>query len=925
MPVEPVPKRVGPFEIERELGQGGMGIVYLARDARLGRRVALKALPEVFASDAERRARLEREAKALAAASHPNIAVIFGVETVGERLYLVLEYVAGETLAAQLARGPLPVGEALELADQIAAGLEAAHDAGVVHRDLKPGNVLVNENGQVKILDFGLATGAGAASISDSDPTIVDSPAESFAGTREGILLGTAAYMSPEQARQRKVDRRADLWSLGCVLFEMLTGCRAFAGETVSDTLAAILRGEPEWSLLPADTPEAARRLLRRCLEKDPRNRLRDAADARLELNEARRSPAKPVAVERAEPRLWRVPTLWAAIAVAMAAGMLLGWLVVGRRGSPVVPALRHLSVDLPRGHVLTNWDLAPNGSFLVVRAYQETPGQPPSKPALYVRRLDSADLIPVKGSEDAYGFGISPDSRWLTLNAPHPQNPSRRLIEKVPVDASAPPVVVRDWDDAWASGSTMPNGDLLFTRSFGRMMVRVPLGGGPEQTFDIDFGGLASACYGAYAVPDGNSVLVSAQTSVGRRFQGAVGLVDLSSRRLRILVADAGMARISPTGHLLFTRRDQLLMAPFDRRRGRLTGEPVAVADGLGIGEVWENARFEVASDGTLVYRPGGFQGNRRFLALLGSDGSITPWSGDRRSLQGGLTVSRDGRRVVMVVNSPDDRYVLFASERARPLLRRLLADGDADLDNPTFSPDGARIAYSRMGFDERDGIYVADWSESPQPRLLLKAEGPERLWFPGSWAPDGSGVIVLRSERGRASLEFLALDRAGQAASPPRPLVPASYDTCCARFSPDGKIVAYFSREPGDNQIVLATWQPGGSFGTAVPLTVAKDVASPPMWAPNGRGIYFVDRAERLILVPLEPGALFSASAPRVVAAWEAAGLLSVFGGLEALPEGGFLAVCKGEEEREKRTRLEVVLGAAQAFAARLEQSRR
>jgi serine/threonine-protein kinase len=924
-----LPTRVGSFEVERELGRGGMGVVYLARDTRLGRQVALKALPEVFLADTERRARLEREAKALAAASHPNIAGIYGLETAGERLYLVLEYVAGETLARRLERGPLPVDEALDLAEQIAAGIEAAHEAGVVHRDLKPGNVAVTDDGRVKILDFGLATGAGASAISGSDPTLVDSPAGSFSGTREGVVFGTAAYMSPEQARGRKVDRRTDLWGFGCILYEMLTARRAFTGETVTDTLAAILRAEPDWAALPAETPEALHRLLRRCLEKDPRQRLRDAADARIELEEAKRTPAVSAAAEKGEPRPWRTPIVWAALAAVLVIGGLLGWLVGGRLVVPAVPALRHLALELPRGYVYSDWEIAPDGSFLVVKARKETPGQPPSKEALYVRRLDGAELIPVKGSEDAGLLGITPDGRWVALIAPHPQNPSRHLLEKVSADGSAPPAVVRDWDDAWEGGTFLPGGELLVRRSHGHVMGRVPFGTGPEQTFEVDLGGLASALYNARALPDASGVLVDAQTTVGRRFQFAVGLVNFGERKLRILVPDAGNAKLTPTGHLLFTHRDLLLMTPFDARRGALTGDPVAVADGLATFDVWANAAFGLANDGTLVYRPGGYQGNRRFLALLRTDGAATPLSDDRRSLQGGIAVSRDGRRLAVVVNSPDDRWELWTAELERPLLRRLLGEGSGDLWEPVFSPDGANLAYGRQCFDERDGLYVADWAGTSEPRLLLRAESAERYWQTSTWAPDGGGLIVGRSEPGRYSLQFLALDRAGAVAGAPRPLVPTTYQTCCARFSPDGKLVAYLSFESGEDQIVVAPWQPGGVFGPTVPLTAAKDVTSVPLWAPDGRGIYFVDRAHRLVLVPIEPAPLLATGAPRVLASWEDAGLFGLYStvltSLVTLPDGRFLAVCKGEEEREKRTRLEVVLGAAQAFAARLGQKGR
>src|SRR5262245_55140600 len=310
--------RLGSYEVLSHLGAGGMGEVYRARDSRLGRDVAIKTLTEEFAEDAERLSRFEREARVLASLTHSNIAAIYGVEEVDERRYLVLEFVDGETLAQRLARGPLPVDEAIDVCRDIAAGLEAAHESGIVHRDLKPGNVIITPSGQVKVLDFGLATASGA-SASGSNPNLTHSPTLTNQHTRAGVILGTAAYMSPEQARGRTLDRRTDIWSFGCVLYECLTGKPMFQGETVSDLIARILEREPDWSALPANTPPRVRELLKKCLRKDPRERLRDIGDARLELQDTHALVDSSTLTSTARVRSSKLPWIIAGLAVVLA------------------------------------------------------------------------------------------------------------------------------------------------------------------------------------------------------------------------------------------------------------------------------------------------------------------------------------------------------------------------------------------------------------------------------------------------------------------------------------------------------------------------------------------------------------------------------------------------------------------------------
>jgi len=405
------------YEITAPIGAGGMGEVYRARDTTLGRDVAIKVLPAAFAQDAERLARFEREAKVLASLSHPGIAGIFGLHEWNGAGFLAMELVPGEDLAETLKKGPVPLADALDIARQVAAALEAAHEQGVIHRDLKPANVRITPNGQVKVLDFGLAKALESATAPDAARDSGMSPTITSLGTVAGVILGTAAYMAPEQARGKGVDKRADIWAYGCLLFEMLSGRRPFDGETISDTLAAVLAREPDWSLLPGTTPAAVRHLLERCLEKDPKRRLRDVGDARLELEEllASRTASGRVPIVATEPAVVR-PVLprWAigAMAGCLALGVVGGAFGIPRKGAPSRGVVR-LDLDLPDDVRFTGYGISPDGTMVAaVGAPRVPPGTAPPPSRLYLRRLDAGTTTALPGTEGAIGFGFSPDSR---------------------------------------------------------------------------------------------------------------------------------------------------------------------------------------------------------------------------------------------------------------------------------------------------------------------------------------------------------------------------------------------------------------------------------------------------------------------------------------------------------------------------------
>ncbi|MCI0403487.1 MAG: protein kinase, partial [Acidobacteria bacterium] len=536
------------YRVTHKLGAGGMGEVYRARDERLGRDVALKVLPEGFGRDPDRMARFEREAHLLASLNHPNIAAIHGLEEAAGTRFLVLELVEGETLAEQLARGSLPVAEALKLAQQIAEALEAAHEKGVVHRDLKPANIKVTPEGRVKLLDFGLAK----ALASEAPLEFSDSPTISDVATRPGAVLGTAAYMSPEQARGRPVDKRADIWAFGCVLYEMLTAARPFGGETRTDTLAAILNREPAWTGLPSTTPASVRALLQRCLQKEARLRLRDIGDALLELEAAltapppELAPTAPAASAPAWPRL--LP--WSIALVAVLAASVVLWRA--RHAPPAPSQVTRFAISLPEGSALVPerrpvplLAVSPDGTKL---AYVAARG---SERQLYLRPLSQAESAPLPGTAGARAPFFSPDGQWLGFFA-------AGKLKKVPIGGGSPQVIC---DSPGGRGASWGQDDtIFFTPGYESGVWRVPaVGGAPQQITTPD---LSKGEFGHHlpeALPGGKAILLTIVSKLGVGFT-RIAVHPLAGGEPRVLVEGATNARYSPTGHLVYAQEGRLL-----------------------------------------------------------------------------------------------------------------------------------------------------------------------------------------------------------------------------------------------------------------------------------------------------------------------------------------------------------------------------
>ncbi|MEO8053666.1 MAG: protein kinase, partial [Acidobacteriota bacterium] len=690
--------RLGPYEILAPIGAGGMGEVYRARDIRVDRAVALKVLPEEFFESEERRGRFEREARMLASLNHPGIAVLYSFEEVpssssSSRHLLTMELVAGEDLAQRIASGPLPLEESLSYARQIAEALEAAHEKGIVHRDLKPANVKVTPDGKVKLLDFGLAK------IFEDDPAkpgsgapITESPTLTARGTAAGMILGTAAYMSPEQARGKPVDKRTDVWAFGCVLYEMLTGKRAFDGETVSDVLAAVLMKEPNWSALRAPISLRVRELLRRCLQRDAKQRLRDIGDARISLEEEIAATSSssgqlpfeedpsvpgPTAASAERTRRFSLYLSWA-LAAAFAAAA--GALALRARAPAVSPASALKLAVLPPAGTPSSGpiDLSPDG-----RQIAFTAAGPDGRTKLYVRSLDSLDPKALPGTDDADAPFFSPDGRSIGFFA------AGKLKR---VDLAGGPA--RELADApeHRGGSWGSQNVIVFAPEGGGAIFSIPASGGmakPVTTFDPATAETSHRW--PRFLPDGRRFLfMSRRPKPPGRLMVEVGSID-GGKRIRLVESSTGGAYAR--GRLYFVREATILAQAFDLRTLAVSGEPAPAAE-----DVWRNLNtdgltaYSVAEDGTLAFRRGGILKSQ--LTWFDRQGKPLETVGSP-SVLGDMDLSLDDRRVLVDITDPvRDVSALYVIEAATGTTRVTL--GVANNSAGLFSPDGKSIAFA-------------------------------------------------------------------------------------------------------------------------------------------------------------------------------------------------------------------------------------
>ena len=647
-----VGSRIAHYDVTALIGEGGMGQVYQATDTKLNRQVALKILPEAFATDPDRLARFQREAQVLASLNHPNIAQIHGIEEQDDTRALVLELVEGPTLADRISNGPIPLDEALPIAKQIAEALEAAHEAGVIHRDLKPANIKVRDDGTVKVLDFGLAKALDASPAGDPS----ESPTLTAAATQMGVIMGTAAYMSPEQARGKPVDKRADVWAFGAVLYEMLTGRKAFPGDDISDTLATVLKFEPDWDALRADTPSSVRRLLRRCLSKDVKLRLRDAGDAVLELLQAQTEgpidETKPTSATA--PRVRSTQAAVALAVVLVVAGGLLSWNLADEGRVESAPVSR-FAIRLPL-------DVSVLGSGSAVAAisrdgrtlvYIGNNGQ------LFRRSLDRLESVPISGTEGADTPFFSPDGEWIGFA-------SNGQLRKVSI-VGGPPITLCSLPGGMRGASWGSDDQIVFSMD-NVGLLRVPaVGGTPEILTEPNREAGEMFHLRPHVLPESNAVLFT--TWLGSTDLSKVEVLLLDTGERRTLV-NGNNAHYTLTGHIVFARSDSLWAVPFDVERLDVLGQPVPVLEGVRIGAS-QAPQFALSASGTLTYVPntGPLASTLAWIDRNGRETALNLPSRDYLFAR----LSPDGERVVLVVRNPPDRPHLWISEVGRNTLTRL------------------------------------------------------------------------------------------------------------------------------------------------------------------------------------------------------------------------------------------------------------
>jgi serine/threonine-protein kinase len=853
---------LGQYEILSELGAGAMGVVYRARDTVLERDVAIKVLPEDFVSDPERVTRFEQEAKLLAAVSHPNIAGIHSLEEEDGAKFPVMELVEGETLEERLRSGRVGVEEAIELARQIASALEAAHERNIVHRDLKPANIKVAPGGQVKVLDFGLAK---ALEVKVFEGSAAESPTASMTimGSRRGSIVGTAAYMSPEQARGQEADKRADIWSFGCVFYEMLTGQRAFGGDTVSDTIAGLLEREPDWEALPADTPPAACRVLRRCLSKDSDRRLHAIADARIELEEAGQAQASgdPVLIAQGPPRapLWkRGGVRWAAVGLAIGAVATL-MIMQGSRDRASPPAGAEQTTWFRQGippetsirprNPALQLAVSPDGGRIVFRARREGVWR------LYQSRLNQLEATSISGTEGANNPFFSPGGESLGFFADG-------KLKKIDL-ASGRSQELCDVPNFSYGAAWGPDGQIVYNPGTLEGLWSVPeTGGSPSLVLAADPRSGVYSYEKPSFLPGGKSVLLAVYK--GGHGTWALGVLDLETRETRVLIEGASYGVFLPTGHIMFGKIDGLHVVGFDIETMSITGTEVPVIRDVGFRVFERVAQFAVSPTGTLAYIPGiGIP--KRELLRVSLDGEPTLIPAEPRNY---VYPRFSPKGDLIAVNVVEARTEVLIVNAETGISSPLVSEGSAEW--PMWNPDGRHVTYSSLNPESGSwGVYQKPFGGGPEDVLFETVYGEGGELTANQWSPDGRALVGQGNADWREGQEqdlgiaYLSLDEPGGLKTLVPPL-PGGHMHGAA-FSPGGDWVAYVSNHTGTHQVFVTPF-PGG--GESLPISSGEGDAYSPLWSPDGRRIYYYSWSdERMMVVDVVTEPTFSASAPRAL----------------------------------------------------------
>jgi serine/threonine protein kinase len=832
--------KLGPYEILAPLGAGGMGEVYRAKDTKLKREVAIKVLPEAFARDSKRMVRFQREAEVLAALNHPNIAQIYGAEEGA----LVMELAEGPTLGDRIQQGVIPPEEALEIARQIAEALEAAHEKGIIHRDLKPANIKIKPDGTVKVLDFGLAAILSPAVGGAADPA--DSPTLTIGATQAGAIMGTAGYMSPEQAVGKPVDRRADIWSFGVVLFEMLTGQRLFVGDTASHILAEVIKGEIDFGKLPSATPVAIRHLLKRCLDRDLKMRLQAIGEARVAIANAGKG-AEPAEAAPLRSRFGIAG--WIAVAVLAVCAAVAGW-GWWHSSRPAQKPLVRLDVDLgpeislpsPENSPLSTVALSPDGTRL---AYVASASAGP--PRLFTRRLDQSKTVELPGTNGAIGPVFSPDGQWIGFSA-------GGIYNKISVQGGTG-IPLADMPFAGATWSE--DGSIIIAGSTG--LTRIPSGGGaPTKVTELANGEFAAAF--PQVLPGGKAVLFVSYATLSAD-KANVQVVTLADGHRKTLVPGGTSARYLPaangSGYLVYTNKETLFAVPFDLDRLEARGTAVPVLDDVAYQAMSGGAQFDVSRSGTLVYRKGGGS-TAQAMATIQWRTPGTGGAGKKEPLlsKAGIYISPrfspDGTRLAMMVME-QGATDLWVYDLRRDAMTRLTSGGVPG--GLVWSRDSRYVFFGTVG---RGILWTrADGASDPRPLT-----GTKTNQAPLSITSDGER-LAYSEYAGRAQIWMAPLEETDSQmkAGKPEKVLESPFTEVSAAFSPDGKWLAYGSNATGTYEVFVQSFPDTGGR-----QQISNNGGTFPVWSPNGHDLLYQSGDQIMAVAYTAKRDRFVAEKPRV-----------------------------------------------------------
>jgi hypothetical protein len=851
--------RLGPYEIVAPLGTGGMGEVYRARDTKLNREVAIKVLLADVANDADRLARFSREAQVLAALNHPNIAHIHGLEDSSGVRALVMELVEGPTLADRVAQGPIPLDDALPIARQIAEALEAAHEQGIIHRDLKPANIKIRTDGTVKVLDFGLAKALDPAGASAADATI--SPTLSIHATRAGVILGTAAYMAPEQARGRVVDKRADIWAFGCVLFEMLTGTRAFGGDDVTDTIVAVVSNEPLWQALPA-AASGVRPLLARCLKKDPKHRLQAIGDARIQIEELLSGTSEQAEATRTRAApVRRVAATIAALVGGASIAALVMWTLTRPAAQPrVLPARFEIVPPATQSLAIQGADrniaISPDGQYIVYRAGGGL-GQ------LVVRAIDRLDGDPLAGITNARAPFFSADSQWIGFF-------DGAGLKKVSITGGSAVTIWKNYVVPRGASWGDDNSIVFATSDTTSGLLRVSAGGGEPTVLTKPSPAEGETNHWHPSVlPGGRGVLFTIATGPSRAERAQVAVLDLKTGQRKTLIRGGSQAEYLPSGHLVYAAPGAAVTAGtlravrFDLERLEVLSDPVPL-----VGDMWMAqggaANYAVSRPGTLVYVPAAGAQLPRSLVWVDRKGQEEPIGAALR-VYVEPRLSPDGTRVALAIR--DEENDIYIWNFVQQTLTRLTFDPSVD-ERPVWTPDSRRIVFA----SQRAGAFNLYAQAADGTGTIERLATGEDAQAPAFVAPDGTGIVgSVVSPQTNGDVVWFPLKSpasrsgsgpaSGSSPSPMKPLVRTTSIEFNPEISRDSRYIAYQSNESGRDEIWVrpfprvndGRWQVSTGGGTR------------PAWSRNGRELFYLDPSNKLTALPVQTsGTTFAAGNP-------------------------------------------------------------